>query len=129
MEVEVKVLTDADGEKTSLISSGNFFETESGFKIDYLTDGDKCALCYDGKRLFQTRRGSVNMDVAFAEKTQTLLKLFMGGSVGEVPVYTNALNIKDDKFGKTIYINYDLNGMRIKLEFSAVRRQGDKNED
>lgn len=120
MDCEVTIFSTADeGIKTA--SRGALEENENGFKLSYILDGDESEIIYDGNCLTQTRAGGTRLKIEFIEKAHTECAIECAGNKGFLPVFTKKLQVLNAPDGKRIKIAYDLGGMNIELEISALK--------
>jgi len=104
------------------VTHGTLAETEKGFTLNYVIDGDGCAIGYDGEKLTQSRVGKMKLNGTFIESKETVMTISEAGGFGEIPVFTKSLTVFNTPVGKRIKIAYNLGGEDIRLEISAVRK-------
>lgn len=117
------VLSGADSEIYSL---GEFEKTESGFRLFYELDGDKCVAEYAGGEFSQSRQGAFNMSVRFLENEKSDCIITDGGLSGILDVFTEKLLIDVKENGVTVFINYRLGGEKKTLTITAKKYQEKK---
>lgn len=100
-------------------SDGGIEFTDSGFRLLYELNGDKCELNFDGKTVKQTRQGAFSAEMIFAEGRQTDCKFRDGGYEGVLPVYTKKIALKKSGLNIKLLLDYECGGERAKLDLSA----------
>lgn len=103
-------ITGADGKVHC--SSGEYRATYGGCLLEYVYEGDRCELSYDGNIFRQKRRGKFDVDMVFAEGAETLcnFKYVALGLECKLKIFTEKANCKFDGCGCETEIFYLLEG-------------------
>lgn len=92
-----------------------------GFSLDYVFDGDKCKLCFDGNVLTQTRRGKMSVDVTFINGKQSVCYTedTASGYNCLLNVNTYGINYSKTESGLALKINYNIEDSHTVLNLTA----------
>ena len=96
-----------------LILGGN------NFSLSYVFNGDSCSLTYDGRILRHQKQGEIPVNIEFALNKKTLCKIGDGEFFGEIPVFTNSLNVHMGAQNLSVTVVYELNGECKKMQIFA----------
>ncbi len=91
------------------------------FSLSYIFGGDKCLLTYDGSILRHRKGGEIPVSLEFIQGKNTLCKFGDGKLSGEIPVFTENLQIEISTQKIYIYVVYELGGERKEMKISAER--------
>lgn len=100
-------------------AAGELEYNGEGFELSYVLDGDMCQLRYDGKTLFETRRGSLCLDMTFSENEETCCSLSDGELTGSFPLFTHGLAVTKNPNGLKISVIYDFSGENTRLDIKV----------
>lgn len=108
-----------DNGGTVFTSTGELRYVGEGFDLSYELGGDMCRLRYDGKTLFETRRGSLCLDMTFSEHEETFCKLSDGELTGSFPLFTHGLAVTKTPSGLKISVIYDFSWGKTRLNITV----------
>ena len=123
----------AQGEKdvTELNVVGRLEQTEKGYIIEYTdyatVDENRTVISFNEDTLIMTKLGEINTEMFFKEGVRTNCDYQTPYGNFEIGIFTNLLNIKADKKGAKIKLEYNIdfnygfaaeNKLEIKAEYT-----------
>ncbi len=110
-----------DGGAGKFASFGELSQTPQGFRLEYCIDGDDCRLWREGGKIFQTRRGSLNLTLEFEEGENTGGSLASEGLCGNLEIFTRNVALTERKNGINLKMEYTCCGEEFFTSVTAVR--------
>lgn len=103
----------------NLSSAGELILNKTGFLLSYDFDGDKCILSYDKEKLCHEKSGEIPVLIEFVLNKKTLCKIGSGNLYGEIPVFTNSLNVHMGTKSVSVAVFYNLDGEENQMQILA----------
>lgn len=100
-------------------AAGTLEYADAGFRLSYGLDGDNCLLVYDGKKLYESRRGSLCLEMTFSAGEKTTCTLSDGAAEGSFPLFTHSLAVTENPNGFEISVRYDFSGEITELKITV----------
>jgi hypothetical protein len=124
MNCKIKISSSGNGWKDNRSCDGTYHLGEGMFSLEYTLDGDKCRFVCTPDEAFQTRSGSVTINISFLKGRQTECVLLSSQGTGGYRVYTKQLTYRAEENGAVAELVY-LSGEdkeKIKLRIEAAVR-------
>ena len=118
--MKCKVVLHSDGQTQNFSCVGELILNEKSFSLSYTFGPDICFLTYDGEILRHEKKGEIPVSIEFVSSGKTLCKIGSDGFSGEIPVYTNSLEVRVCDGNISIEIVYELGGENKQMKISAV---------
>lgn len=122
MECSVKITTSVDGGESFYSSRGEIERTAdgSGFVVLYKFDGDECRLEIRDDAVSQRRRGSLNMDVAFADGEEVVMIISDDDGGAEVAVKCGKILCECFRRGIFCTLNYCIEPSVFSVKIAVI---------
>ena len=122
MECSVKITTSVDGGESFYSSRGEIERTAdgSGFVVLYEFDGDECHLEIRDDAVSQRRRGSLNMDVAFADGEEVVMTISDEDGGAEVAVKCGKILCECFRRGIFCTLNYCIEPSVFSVKIAVI---------
>lgn len=122
MECSVKITTSVDGGESFYSSRGEIERTAdgSGFVVLYEFDGDECRLEIRDDAVSQRRRGSLNMDVAFADGEEVVMTISDDDGGAEVAVKCGKILCECFRRGIFCTLNYCIEPSVFSVKIAVI---------
>lgn len=102
----VKIQSSGNGWKDTRKVEGTLSAEGNVFAIDYTLDGDDCRFVFSGTEAFQTRSGSLEIQMRFCEGRQTQCVLATMQGTGGYSLFTKKINTQLTDRGVTVELVY-----------------------
>ena len=117
--MKCKVVLYGEDKTQNFSCIGELILGEKNFSLSYVFNGDSCRLTCDGQILHHQKQGEIPVNMEFALNKKTLCKIGNGEFFGEIPVFTNSLNVHTGAKTLSVSVVYELDGEGKKMQIFA----------
>lgn len=124
---KIEITSIIGGEKSTITAEGKVINTPSGYRFEYVLDGDDCLLSVTYNEVVQERSGEQNIKMTFRKGEQTQCFLSSGSFSGTFPIFTEYMEYAVGGSNScsetvqvfTLSISYILGEQKTEINFSA----------